>query len=96
MVKSIEITALGDLSGLDIQPLEVAVLKGVLSSILEGVNYVNAPYLAKLNPNYLQDCVVYQVGEFATTTMEVSPTVRRQIDWNSYNHPEDEGSIKSN
>lgn len=56
----------------------------------------NAPYLAKLNPNYLQDCVVYQVGEFATTTMEVSPTVRRQIDWNSYNHPEDEGSIKTN
>ena len=47
MVKSIEITALGDLSGLDIQPLEVAVLKGVLSSILEGINYVNAPYLAK-------------------------------------------------
>ena len=47
VIKSIEITAQGYLSGLDIQPLEVAVLKGALSSILEGVNYVNAPVLAK-------------------------------------------------
>ena len=47
MIKSIEITAQGDLAKLDIQPLEVAVLKGALSSMLEGVNYVNAPVLAK-------------------------------------------------
>lgn len=47
VIKSIEITAQGDLADLDIQPLEVAVLKGALSSMLEGVNYVNAPVLAK-------------------------------------------------
>ncbi len=47
IVKTIEITVQGSLASLDIQPLEVAVLKGVLSSILEGVNYVNAPFLAK-------------------------------------------------
>lgn len=47
MITSIEITAQGDLANLDIQPLEVAVLKGALSSILVGVNYVNAPILAK-------------------------------------------------
>ena len=46
-VKTIEITADGDLADLDIQPLEVAVLKGMLSSRLEGVNYVNAPVIAK-------------------------------------------------
>ena len=46
-IKSIEITADGDLADLDIQPLEIAVLKGVLSSKLEGVNYVNAPVIAK-------------------------------------------------
>ncbi len=46
-IKSIEITAQGELAELDIQPLEVAVLKGVLSSMLESVNYVNAPVLAK-------------------------------------------------
>lgn len=47
MIKTIEITAQGDLADLNIQPLEVAVLKGALSSMLEGVNYVNAPVLAK-------------------------------------------------
>lgn len=47
MIKTIEITAQGNLAELDIQPLEVAVLKGALSSMLEGVNYVNAPVLAK-------------------------------------------------
>ncbi|MCD8378027.1 MAG: phosphoglycerate dehydrogenase [Candidatus Gastranaerophilales bacterium] len=47
VIKSIEITAQGDLSDLDIQPLEVAVLKGALSSLLVSVNYVNAPVLAK-------------------------------------------------
>ena len=46
-VRTIEITADGDLADLDIQPLEVAVLKGILSSRLEGVNYVNAPVIAK-------------------------------------------------
>lgn len=46
-VKTIEIAADGDLADLDIQPLEVAVLKGILSSRLEGVNYVNAPVIAK-------------------------------------------------
>lgn len=46
-VKTIEITADGNLADLDIQPLEVAVLKGILSSRLEGVNYVNAPVIAK-------------------------------------------------
>ena len=46
-VKTIEITADGYLADFDIQPLEVAVLKGILSSRLEGVNYVNAPVIAK-------------------------------------------------
>ena len=47
VVKTVEITADGKLADLDIQPLEVAILKGILSSRLEGVNYVNAPIIAK-------------------------------------------------
>lgn len=47
VIKTIEITADGDLADVDIQPLEVAILKGVLSSKIEGVNYVNAPVIAK-------------------------------------------------
>lgn len=46
-IKRIEITAFGNLADLDIQPLEVAILKGILSSRLEGINYVNAPFIAQ-------------------------------------------------
>lgn len=46
-LKGIEISAKGKLAGLDVSPLETAILKGVLSSFMDGVNYVNAPILAK-------------------------------------------------
>lgn len=46
-LKAIEISAKGKLATLDISPLEVAVLKGVFSPFTDGVNYVNAPILAK-------------------------------------------------
>lgn len=46
-IKSFEITAYGELIKLDIEPLEVAILKGALSSIFHDVNYVNAPFLVK-------------------------------------------------
>lgn len=46
-LKSIEISAKGKLASLDISPLETAVIKGVFSSFMDGVNFVNAPILAK-------------------------------------------------
>jgi len=46
-LKSIEIIAKGKLATLDISPLETAIVKGVFSSFTDGVNYVNAPILAK-------------------------------------------------
>lgn len=46
-LKSVEIEVKGTLAGLDVSPLETAILKGVLSSHLENVNYVNAPFLAQ-------------------------------------------------
>ena len=46
-LKSIEISAKGKLASLDISPLETAIIKGVFSSFTDGVNYVNAPILAK-------------------------------------------------
>jgi D-3-phosphoglycerate dehydrogenase len=47
--REIEIVACGDLAGLEISPLVVAVTKGVLECSGEGVNYVNAPRLAEKN-----------------------------------------------
>ncbi len=46
-LRGIKIEVKGSLANLDVSPLEVAVLKGVLSANLVGVNYVNAPLIAK-------------------------------------------------
>ena len=46
-LKGIYITTKGSLASLDVSPLETAVVKGVLSSFMNDVNYVNAPFLAK-------------------------------------------------
>lgn len=51
----IEVVVKGKLIDLDISPLKTAVLKGILSNSLEGVNYVNAPYLAKARGISLKD-----------------------------------------
>ncbi len=46
-LKSIEIEVKGTLANLDVSPLEIAILKGVLSGHVENVNYVNAPFIAQ-------------------------------------------------
>ena len=46
-LRKINIEVKGNLANLDVSPLEVAVLKGLLSANIAGVNYVNAPFIAK-------------------------------------------------
>lgn len=46
-LKGIYITVKGNLADLDVSPLETAVVKGVISSFVNDVNYVNAPVIAK-------------------------------------------------
>ena len=46
-IKEVDISVGGKLSGLDISPLEVAILKGVIGANMVDVNYVNAPIVAK-------------------------------------------------
>ncbi len=46
-IKNIKINVSGKLINLDVSPLEIAILKGVLSPNILGVNYVNAPIVAK-------------------------------------------------
>ena len=46
-IKAIKIEVCGKLSSLDVSPLEIAILKGVMSGNMLGVNYVNAPVIAK-------------------------------------------------
>jgi D-3-phosphoglycerate dehydrogenase len=46
-LKGIYITVKGKLTELDVSPLETAIVKGVMSSFVNDVNYVNAPIIAK-------------------------------------------------
>ena len=46
-IKAVKIAARGTLSTLDVSPLKVAILKGLLAQSLDNVNYVNAPIYAK-------------------------------------------------
>jgi D-3-phosphoglycerate dehydrogenase / 2-oxoglutarate reductase len=45
--EAVEVTAKGTLASLNTSPLTLAVLKGLLATAKEGVNYVNAPLLAE-------------------------------------------------
>ena len=46
-IKELDVSVSGKLSTLDVSPLEIAILKGVLSANMVDVNYVNAPIIAK-------------------------------------------------
>lgn len=46
-IQNIKIDVSGKLATLDISPLEIAILKGVLSPNMVGINYVNAPIMAQ-------------------------------------------------
>lgn len=47
LIKEIEIEALGALADKNIEGLKLAILKGILSTTLDGVSFVNAPMIAK-------------------------------------------------
>jgi D-3-phosphoglycerate dehydrogenase len=46
-IEEVTIEYSGDVADVDLKPLTIAALKGLLAPVLEGVNYVNAPIIAK-------------------------------------------------
>ena len=46
-IKGLDVVVSGKLSTLDVSPLEIAILKGVIGANMVDVNYVNAPIIAK-------------------------------------------------
>ncbi len=46
-IKNVNISVNGNLAELNVAPLEVAIQKGIFSATVEGVNFVNAPLIAK-------------------------------------------------
>jgi D-3-phosphoglycerate dehydrogenase len=97
--QAIEIIAKGDLSKHRIEPLTLAVLKGLLSDAKEGVNYVNAPSIAeesgiqvkttttKAAGNYLNLLEVKLITEERTYTVAgtlISDEIFRIVDMDGY------------
>ena len=46
-LKSLEISFKGNLASLDVSPLETAIIKGIFTPVMENINFVNAPLIAK-------------------------------------------------
>jgi D-3-phosphoglycerate dehydrogenase len=62
--QSVEITAKGTLSQHRTEPLTLAVLKGLLSTAREGVNYVNAPSIAEESGVQVKESSTKQAGNY--------------------------------
>lgn len=78
-IKELNISVSGALAAVDVSPLEIAILKGVLDSTLSGINYVNAPIIAKqrgietksskTNDNHNSICVNIKTDKKETTVV---------------------------
>ncbi len=66
-LKSVTVEYFGEVTGLTVAPLTIAVLKGLLSPILEDViNYVNAPLIAKDRGIEVKEVKSSDAGDFTS------------------------------
>ena len=66
----------GDVSNLNVQPITICVLKGLLTRSLEGVNMVNAPYIAKERGIEVQELKSNEIKDY-TSTIQVQVTTKQ-------------------
>ncbi len=76
--QSLEIIAKGDLAEHRIEPLGLAVLKGMLSTAHEGVNYVNAPGIAEENGIRIQQATTSKAGNYRNVLEVILQTEDRK------------------
>ena len=66
----------GDVSNLNVQPITICVLKGLLTRSLEGVNMVNAPFIAKERGIEVQELKSNEIKDY-TSTIQVQVTTKQ-------------------
>ncbi len=76
--QSVEITAKGDLGQHRSEPLTLAVLKGLLSTAREGVNYVNAPSIAEESGIQVKEASTRKAGNYLNL-LEVKLTTDERV-----------------
>ncbi len=79
-IEEIEIEYAGDVTALNIAPITIAVLKGLLENIVGGVNMVNAPVIAQQRGIKVLESKSSAKGDYPTTiTTRVRGCVERLI-----------------
>lgn len=92
-VREVELTACGRLAELDIAPLTVAALRGVFSSRVEGVTYVNASIVAKQHGIQVRESKFEESQQFKS---EIQVTVSTDTDTSNISGtvlPQDEAIV---
>ena len=72
-IKRVEIKYNGEVSTLQVKPVTNAILKGLFNHSIDGVNMVNAPFIAKERGIELQESISNEVHEY-TSTVQVQIT----------------------
>ena len=73
----IEIQYNGEVAGLTVEPISIAILKGLLNRSIDGVNMVNAPFIAKERGVEVQESKSNEVHEY-TSTVQVQVTTQNR------------------
>lgn len=63
-ITEVQIEAKGELARKNTEPINIAILKGVLSASVEGVNFVNAPHIAKARGIKVTESRSFDAGDY--------------------------------
>ena len=72
-IKRVEVKYNGEVSTLQVKPVTNAILKGLFNHSIDGVNMVNAPFIAKERGIEVQESISNEVHEY-TSTVQVQIT----------------------
>jgi D-3-phosphoglycerate dehydrogenase len=79
--KEVQVEYRGDVTQYDVAPLTLAVLKGLLTPVMEsGVNYVNAPLVAKERGIKIVESKGEGTGDFASSIMVKAKNGKRDLE----------------
>ncbi len=73
----IEIQYNGEVANLNVEPISIAIIKGLLNRSIDGVNMVNAPFIAKERGVEIQESKSNEVHEY-TSTVQVQVTTQNR------------------
>ena len=66
-VSQVKILYSGEVANFDVQPITISVLKGIFAGSIEGVNMVNAPFIAKERGIEVQESKSNEIKDYTST-----------------------------